>query len=234
MKRPFNIDPINIALRKSYMNGDITLVQAARIFCRCGWDSYVNVKSTFKRFELSPDDLRSIAPLKSAMICRIDWESYAESLAEDIRIERSAEILCEGDERNPHTSRLLELVKLQSWIGHREYQKVIDFETEMYGEDAFSEHLMEPDDFICSVEDAFNFFTMLVVQFKWHCFHPDDEIEYSETKEPGKTFVSESDARWLCEVIARCHAVCIRDNKDVYEICHEVLWNYLDFMRNKK
>lgn len=224
MKEALNIDTLDVSLRKQYMEGNITLYQAAREFCRCGWDNFVNTKATKKRL-IKKGELPD--PLKSAMICRVDWESYTESIVEEIRKERSAEILCEGDERNPHTSRLFELVKLHSWLGHREYQKVIDFETEMYGEDAFSGYLIDPRDVINGLDDVKVFFTMLVEQFWMTGFHPDDVFSYTDTPEPGKTFISESDARWLADVLNSCFATCIREKADIYEMAYEIVLNNL-------
>lgn len=226
--KDLNINTLDVNLRQAFLSGEITLRQASMTFCRCGWTNFIDLPKALRHMNITPLDFSTMQPLKSAMIGRVDWESYAESIKEECRSERAAEILCGDDERNPHTSRLLELARIQSWMGHYEYQKIVDFETKMYGEDAFSEHLLEPSDVVQSVSDVKEFLAMVIVQFRMFAFHPDDDFGHSELPEPGKTFISEADARWLNEVLSHCHSVCSREKADIYELACEIIYKYLE------
>ena len=219
-----NIPTTHERLRQRYLDGEITLSQAAEEFCKAGFDNYVDIKSTAKRFNLTPEERTNCTPLKYAITARVDWWEYKEQLLQQIKQAISGEVQClPDDERNPYTSTLFELRKLLHWVNALEYSKVAQYEFENYGGDAFQDCLIEPQDYVSSVACAKFFVQMLVEQFKMYTFHPDDGFTHTESPEEGHTYISESDARWLSDVVIQCIWICESKGYDFYDIAFEML-----------
>lgn len=237
MEKPLNIPTVTEKLRKLYLAGQITLKHVARLYARCGFDNYVNYTASYKRLQLTPQEVSTLTPLQSAIIARVDWESYQEKLCHERLEEKYLEFRSHFDERNPHTSRLFEIEQLLDWVRKMEYQKVVEFETDMYGNDAFMDCLIEPQDYIFGVEDVKCFIAMLIQQFQMHTLHPDDVLErfpYTESPVPGQTFISEADARWLFQVMACCYDTCDARSVDLYDIIHTIQTNHLQIIKNQQ
>ena len=230
-----NIPTTGELLRQRYLDGEITLSQAAEEFCKAGFDNYVDIKSTAKRLNLTPEERINLTPLKYAITARVDWWEYKSHIQEQIKHLISGETQCHpDDERNPYTSTLFELRKLLHWVNALEYSKVAQYEFENHGSDAFQDCLIEPQDYVSSVACVKDFFQMLVEQFKMYALNPGDGFSCTESPEEGKTFISESDAQWLADVMFRCYVICTRNHDEDYieQLCYDVCIEYLRVARN--